>query len=246
MGWPWLGLLACAPTALDSGRAIPCHGSLELSPESLDFGPVPVTTVASSVLTITNLGSGPLCVGPFAYEPEGALSDDAGGGLELPAGESAPVHVSFRAEAPGRYEATLTIPSSDPASPERVLPVLGTVTAPVMALSPSPHDFGEVPVGCSRTIPVKVSNQGDGWLSVSAVELESEDPESFPTDLGNRSNGPLPWLVEPSGSTHFDLSFTPNRVGALSAAITVTGNDPVDPEQTATFSGTGGEPGDCP
>lgn len=232
-------LLACSsPGPVDSG-AVQDGGVLAVDPAAAEFGDVDQGAAADLALTLTNTGDAPLRLDDVTVEGEAFTVVDRPD-ARIPVAGTATLTVRFAPTVHGPAAGTLVLAGSAENAPVEV-PLAGNAVAAVMELSPVEHDYGDVGVGCSRTVPLKVSNRGDGWLAITAVSLESANPEAFVTDLGAETLGPLPWSVEPAGSTHFQVTFAPGSVGRATATITVTGNDPAAPTQTATFSGAGAE-----
>lgn len=230
-------LLACTGPEPDPAETVQDGGYLAVDPATVEFGGVDQGTAVDLALTLTNLGDAPLRLDGATVEGEAFTVVDLPD-ARIPAAGSALLTVRFAPTAHGPATGTLVLAASAENAPVEVS-LAGVAVAAAMELSPEEHDYGDVGVGCTRTVPLKVSNQGDGWLSIIAVALETATPEAFITDLGADTLGPLPWSVEPGGSTHFQVSFAPASVGPATATITVTGNDPAAPTQAATFAGIG-------
>jgi hypothetical protein len=91
--------------------------TVSISPSPVNFGSSTVGQTGTSVVTVTNTGSGALIVQGANANPPGtviagsgfAFSNDAVGGATINPGSSALLTVSFRPTAADPYEGTLTI-----------------------------------------------------------------------------------------------------------------------------------------
>lgn len=139
--------------------------------------------------------------------------------------------------APGLRSGTVRITSTDPAQPERLLAVSGTVGAPrinAVALGSGEGGFGNVPVGDHRDLQLQISNEGNCDLIISNI-FRSAGSSDFVRGAVLR----FPIIVEPGGHVLVPIRFTPTSVGAQLASFEVDSNDPDFAAQDVNFSGTG-------
>ena len=73
----------------------------------------------------------------------------------------------------GKYEASLELTSNDPKNLNSSVPVTLSVEASkLLSANPSQLSFGEVEVGLSKTLEVKVTNEGNAPVSLSSLKAQ--------------------------------------------------------------------------
>jgi len=97
---------------------------IAITPDSLDFGSLPVGRTTTDTLTISNTGDADLTVSnittsgaPFSVQFDGEFT--------LQPGESRDIAVTFAPQAEGEFNGTLTIASNDPDESELVVQLTG-------------------------------------------------------------------------------------------------------------------------
>ncbi len=132
--------------------------------------------------------------GPSAANPTPATLDP---------GKYEVFQVQFEAKGPPdqKAEAKLRIFSTDPGTPEKILPMYaerkeGTVCNVV--LLPPVLNFGLLPYGASKTIPLSFKNTGSGMCSFKSVNVLGCSGNGLPPPLG-----PGPIKCKQSGSPQF-------------------------------------------
>ncbi len=121
-----------------------------------------------------------------------------------------------------------------------------TLADPVIVVTPSSHDFGNVVVGESSTCVVTVTNEGGhplyiysfGWLegnptspSIPGFTVESNPP------MGGDWGGP--YIIPVGGTWTFLVHFTPLEEGEFAGTIFLGSNDPFAPGVYLPVEGTG-------
>jgi Zn-dependent metalloprotease len=106
---------------------------ISVSPQSVNFGEVPVNTRQGATLTISNVGTGDLNLS--APSLVGAAASEFGleggcAGQTLPATGTCVVTVNFTPTSSGSKDATLSIPSNDPDTPTLSIQLNGTASGP--------------------------------------------------------------------------------------------------------------------
>lgn len=168
------------------------HGSLTLwapeitlSPESIDFGDVPLLQPESRNITIQNTGNSWLTVnGLTVLHPDYSLSDETG--FTLAAGNSVSRTVQFSATKKGLKEGEVTVTSDCPATPVSGIPV-------------STHAFAvnEIHLGTATgrsgytvTLPISINNM-EPFTGFQAEILLPEEIQFVPGSefLTGRASG---------------------------------------------------------
>ncbi len=95
-------------------------------------------------------------------------------------------------------------------------------------------DFGNVnQSSSSATVVFTIENRGTVNLNIGGVALLGSDSGEFTLSSGG------PTVINPGGSTSFNLTFNPTSPGAKQATVTVNSDDPDTPAHTFTITGTG-------
>lgn len=106
---------------------------------------------------------------------------------------------------------------------------------PVIAVSPSPYNFGNVHVDSSKNNTFTVSNTGDADLIVTNITATNTSGGIFTIQ------GPTSFTVHPDNDTTFVANFNPLNLGSNSGRIVITSNDLGSPD-SVNVSGTGVAP----
>jgi len=206
----------------------PRPSAIVFSPPSLTFSQNLGTTSAPQAITISNFGGTSL--NAPAVAAGGAFSETNNCQSMLPPGSNCGVSVSFTPPAAGPITGTLTVSdNSGNLGPTQVLPLNGLGTVPVASLTPTSVSFTQMVGTTSRARIITVQSMGTGPLQVSAVAASGPFSQTN-TCIGN---------IAPAASCSIQVSFTPVKVGSVSAALTITDNAGT---QTVTLSGYGTAP----
>ncbi|MCB5234188.1 MAG: choice-of-anchor D domain-containing protein, partial [Candidatus Cloacimonetes bacterium] len=140
--------------------------------------------------------------------------------------------------AAGVYSYTVTAiydgGESEPAGPVEV--EVEAPAAPVFAITPTSHNFGQVNVGSTQSQQFTISNAGAGTLTINAITISG----------AMMSLGTLPTLpvnLTAGQTLEFNANYTPTAEGAHTGAITITDNL-TRIAHTVALSGTGVDMGD--
>ncbi len=192
-------------------------GGQQVSPLSLDFGPVGVGQTAQLSTMITNNGiftnitgwAGGAVPAPF----NGSQDCNISGGL--PPGSSCHYYFTFSPTAPGVFTATSN--SSDNYGSFSIA-LRGTGVAPAMTVEDLALDFG--PVKPSSPVPqqvVTITNTGlsniTGWAG-----------GAVPAPFNGSQDCNIPGGLPPGISCHFFFTFSPSAPGSYSATSNFSTN----------------------
>ena len=217
-------------------------GSLSLSTASLAFGSVSLGQSADLPLTLSNTGGADLTVNTitssdsqfstvFAGSPSGTP-------FTLAAGAQLTISVRFQPGSAGTHNATLSVSSSDTASPIVNISLTGEGAggggiggAPSITLNSNSVSYGGVTVGRTNELTLIVTNGGGGPLTVASIA--SSDPQF-------RAAAPeTPFIVPVGGKQSVNVHFTPSSLGSHSGTLTFASNDPAQPDVEVAVSGNG-------
>jgi len=232
------GIGSAAP--VDSTRILGLSGNLAFGEVDTSVEMWEITTP----LTISNSGNSTLTVTDVTTGNSVFTSDKtAGRDIEIGAGGTATVMLTFTPAEAISYSSTLTV-TSDATSGTNTSTVSGTgsFTAPdptrVLGLSGS-LAFGDVTVGSSKSLEISVSNSGNAtacWGSITAPSGVTFRT----TSGGNYSDG----CVMSGTAVTMVVKFTPPSTGAISGTIAFEANLSHGPftsgsVSTMALSGTG-------
>ena len=218
-----------APDAADVVVATRLHVTvipdLHLSTTALDFGTVMVGSSRTLEVRISN-GTDPLTVALTCDSDQYSVSPAT---LAVDVGESRPVSVTFRPNAPGPLPGVLHIASNDPDAGEVAVALTGTGREPpILGLSPAALS-AELTEGSGALRTLTMMNAGAGDLTFSITTLY--DGNAPGGGSGWLTLAPSSGLVPPGG--HLDLTVTFSTIGLLPARYlayaVVTSDDPVAP-----------------
>ncbi|WP_373048618.1 choice-of-anchor D domain-containing protein [Vulgatibacter sp.] len=154
---------------------LPC--SLQIDPVALDFGLRPPGSEATLRTVLHNVGRGPCLLRDVAVQGEGfALDGDPRDAITLESGERLLLPVRFTA---GRsaVEGSLDLVASDPAQPNRSVPLRGAGMEGCLRMVPERLDFGTLTPGCSSVArEVQLVNACPGAVTVESVALDAGTP----------------------------------------------------------------------
>jgi hypothetical protein len=214
-------------------------GAPIFSPSATNFtfpGQVVGTTSAPQTLTVTNTGGSPLVVsavnssGPFAIGSNTCSS--------VAPSMTCAISFTFTPVAAGPAMGNLTITTNATGSPH-VIALDGTGLAPATTYAPGSLSFGSLTVGLTSA-PQQVTFTNNSPVSLSIVSISLQGGGAGFNVL-NTSQCLMSPMVAPMGSCTFDVTATPNAVGALTDHAVVTtspGHAPTPPNVTLTVTGT--------
>jgi hypothetical protein len=191
----------------------PNLGELEAVPDPVEFGQVPVSTVKSLDVTLTNRGTATVHLHNLEIK-----ENDTDFSLRIP-----PELVLPHAIPPGnqvvftvRYHPKVypeddtgiaLITSTDKSAPEYDLVLSGTAVEPILLVDPVPVDFGSVRVMSTKPATLTITHTGSNPdpVTITALEL-TDDGEG---DFAVQDADALPLTLEADEDTKVHLSYTP-------------------------------------
>jgi hypothetical protein len=110
---------------------------------------------------------------------------------------------------------------------------------PQIFVSPSSHDFGDVPVGSGpRSVVLTISNAGDTGLDITMMQLPAD---GFSLDVLSTANacGSTAPSISPGAGCSIEVLFSPEAVGSYGGAFNLFSNDPLNYYYTVPLLGNG-------
>ena len=193
---------------------------LGAAPAALDFGEVPTGSTSTLNLQITNTGTGPETIDSVA-SPGGAFSTSGlpSAGTVVPAGGSFVLSVTYTPTDDQEDSDALVVSSSGGGATHTLsVPVSATAITGQghLEFSTSSLDFGQVPIGSSRSLSFTITNTGNIPVTVTKAKAPTGDFNS-PVQL---SEG---LIIGPEQTAVQNVTFTPRSAADLSASYEVTG-----------------------
>lgn len=182
---------------------------LQLEADRVDFGDVPLGATRRRLFTIENTGNAELVIeGVDAAAPFGAVLVDQ----TIPAGGKGTVDLGFTPTNDEPQSGTLTIVSSDEASPTTVA-LTGRGVEGLVTVRPSVIDMTNTPVGGTRVRELVLSNLGIEDVEGRILTEGFTRPEHFSlTSLSSFSDVGT-FAVGARGETVLDLEYRPFDFG---------------------------------
>ncbi|MEU1476853.1 choice-of-anchor D domain-containing protein [Streptomyces sp. NPDC005760] len=193
---------------------------LGAAPAALDFGEVPTGSTSTLNLQVTNTGTEPETI-DSVDSPDGVFSTSGlpGAGTVVPAGGSFVLSVTYTPTDDQADSDQLVVTSSGGGDTHTLsVPVSATAITGQghLEFSTSSLDFGQVPVGSSRSLSFTITNTGNIPVTVTKAKAPTGDFNS-PVQL---SEG---LIIGPEQTAVQSVTFTPRSAADLSAFYEVTG-----------------------
>jgi hypothetical protein len=219
--------------------------NLSLSPNSTDFGLVPVdeSDEMRSVM-VQNAGSATVQVNQIEINgpDSGAFRTDQGNCQPqiLAPGQTCSVSVRFEPDEDRTYNATLHVRAAGNADFQAALTGVGGIGKVV--LTPDPLDFGSVPVGSSATGMLTARSTGNAPFQSIVTVLAGGDVG----DLRVTKDMCSLRMLFPGQTCATTVRFSPTAVGPAEAALVLIGDNNDDKPHLAMVRGMGTSPAPKP
>jgi Abnormal spindle-like microcephaly-assoc'd, ASPM-SPD-2-Hydin/HYDIN/CFA65/VesB-like, Ig-like domain/IPT/TIG domain/Cep192 domain 4 len=235
------GTLSFEDDASSSPQTVPLSGTgvqpaVSLNPTSLNFGDRQVGSTTTTVVVVSNTGTGDLHVSGTQVAAPYSIPVDQCTGTTVAPGDSCQVFVSFKPTQIGVAGDTLLISDDAPGSPQSV-PMQGRGVAPLVSVSPNPVLFGNVPVGGSGSVAVTIANTGNTDLHLT--DFTASSPFSIDQVQGSCIVGVA---IKPGDSCALVLHVAPTTSGLQTGTFTITDDAPDSPQQVPLYATAGPTP----
>jgi hypothetical protein len=200
-----------------------------VTPASLSFGGVPVSSTKAESLLVTNTGGTTLTISSIVSSNTASFSVAEIGPVAILPGDSTFVHVTFHPATAGLHEGRVTFTHNGSTSPDTVH-VSGSGVVASISIMPLSLVFGAVQVSTSKADSVVVRNTGGATLSISSI-VSNNLPEFNVTETG-------PVEIPSGDSTRIHVAFHPTSAGEHAGRIIFTHNGGTSPD-TVPVQGRG-------
>ena len=128
------------------------------------------------------------------------------------------------------------VQSNDPFREEVILNLSGAGIVPILNLSATIIDFGQVPLSSESFRDLTITNAGDVILSIDSLAIVGQHPDSIIFEVVNLS---LPLQVKPDSTYVISIRFKPIKSGMESVQLLIRSNDPSQEEVAVELNGRG-------
>jgi len=235
--WPaMLSLLLLLTGCSDNGLGVATADNntapdIEVSPGTVDFGPIPLDGVGESLVEVRNLGDAALTLDRVELSGDAAFALGEGvDGLWIEAGGVATVALEYRPvnESDAGFA---TFYSNDPDEPSLPVSLLGRGAFPQLSIVPTPVELGQVELCDSSERAVRFENSGEDDLELRQILLAGEGMTLLDAPV-------LPLTLAPGESADATVHFAPGRAAGIAGELWADSNDPAGARQ-AVVSATG-------
>lgn len=201
-----------------SANGVSSGGTTSISavPASAAFGNVPVGSTNSQTFTVTNHGTGTISVSSEAVSGTGFSMSGLADGAQIAAGRNSTFNVAFKPAKTGTTTGSASINFS---AAGKTVPLTvslsgnGVTATGALQVSPTAINFGDVLVGHSGSLSLKVTNTGNSALTTSRGTISGS---------GFSMIGGLTGLtLQPGQSDSVTVVFEPAVKGSASGTITI-------------------------
>lgn len=226
---------------------VPTTCSVSVAPPQVAFGLVERGRQVTLPVELRNSGAQPCSLSGFALtgDAEIAMPNPPSGTLNVAAGQSFRLDLTYAPMAYGSHSARLELMSDDPAQPTIQVPVTGQSEQSEVLVIPSQVDFNVVPVLCRSPIrDITVYNTGASRVTVNRVYLDPTTSTEF-----ELTPVATPLTINAGASTTIQIRYRPAQIGAdtgvlyidhsaasAPVAVPLTGEGQVSPTVTDTFN----------
>ncbi len=208
---------------------------LEIHPDTLDFGSVPVDSSSRITVFLENTEHSVITVDSAVIMNDDCFQVEKAF-TRLGRDETEGMYVYFTPHTKGVYNTSLRIYYNAPSGLYMDIPVLARSSMPLLRVQPAPVDFGIVPVNTQEIIAVDIINEGEQELVFSEINVKKEFYGTvYPTDFSLLSAN---CDALPGGdSCEAVIRFEPQSPGAQYSYLNINSNDPMEPEKQIRIIG---------
>ncbi len=211
----WLAGLALWALGCESEHMTATLGELEAVPDPVEFGEVPVSTLKSLDVTLTNRGTATVHLhGLEITKNDADFSLSLPPELELPhaipPGNQVVFTVSYHPRAyPEEDTGVALIKSTDKSAPEYDLVLSGTAVEPILLVEPVPVDFGSVRVMATMPATLTITHTGShpDPVNISSLVLTDDGEGDFKIEDAEESV-----TLNPEENTKVHFAYTPQLI----------------------------------
>lgn len=220
---------------------------LQITPNPLSFGFVPVGQTVTQSVTVQNVANQVIAInGVDLNDTTGAFGQGSGFPavpITLAAGQQAVFPITFKPPSSIQYQAALQFVTTDSNSNPNV-PMTGFGGGPQISCQPPTLDFGTVAVGAPVTQQVYCTNVGTDVLDSNNNPIPAAELQINPAGLTVAGSPAFTAHLDqpPTGLTAgataaIDVIYAATAAGTNQGTLTIASNDTVDPAVSVSLTG---------
>jgi uncharacterized repeat protein (TIGR01451 family) len=215
-------------------------GILLITPNPAIYGDVNVGGGGITLpVTLQNTGSASLDITTIAISGANPAAFVAGapGATTLAPNASTTVNVTFTPPSVGAFAASLDVTHTGDNGPVTSTGLQGAGVQGILTALVDPFNFGMVPNGGSLTLNVRIRNDGNGDLNISALGISGPNAGEFSVPA-------LPGILTlaPGQTQNIAVTFSPTALGAMSATLEFAHDGSNGPVSANALQGEGVDP----
>ena len=191
---------------------------IEVTPQQLSFGEVPVGAMKRLRLRATNTGNGDLTISALSTEPPFFATQVDG---VVRPGESVDIPIAYAPGEDGAHTGELTVMSDAREAPMVTVALAGSGRAGSVVVRPAVIDFSQTKLGTVRQETVSIFNLGDLAVSGRIVSEGFARPEHYTLDGAAEFGMPVQWDAANRATLFYELVYRPLAIGADDGTIFV-------------------------
>ncbi len=222
-------LCACGRTRLTAARP---HAVVD--GRAIDFGTTAILFPVQRSVLVSDSGRVPLHLSGIAVSGAGFESPAAA--LEVAAGGTAQLQVTFRPPAAGAFSGTLSFATDDSDQPAFTIALSGVAAqSGALLAAPASLDFGRVGEGQTATRLLTLSSTGLADLFLESFGLSPGTPPSF----GYLGSVQAPATLASGSRVVLGVRFSPTpEMPTAAGALRIVSSDPLHPQLEVPLSGS--------
>ena len=211
--------------------------SILVIPEAINFGHIESgKETGGDYFSIINVGDETLTIDSILLDIGSENFEiETGEVSEIEPGQSVSFDVYYDPKTYERNFDRILITSDDETQIESYVNLAGFGDAPVINVSPETINYGEISIGCDVEERITIRNEGNLNLTVDSLLHLVNQPSEIYMEFGSLPEPP--WEIESDKELDFLVSYIPEDVGYDESQVTISSNDPINPEIVASQSG---------
>jgi hypothetical protein len=236
-------------------------GTVLVAPASYDFGSVSPGEVSETSFQVKNVGRGTIIVKSIALQTPDShvvigdvLTLDCNAKPRtgpdptvLQSDDCAEFTVRYSPGSTAAMSNTILLDSENATNPQVKIPITGEAPSPKLCATPASLSFGSLPVGTTKTLPVKLTNCGGVNYELTKLDLAGSSGDFMTPAAGSTGAIPtLPYPLSVGASVTVDVTFAPSSATTETDSLVATAGVAGTVYQTVTVPITGtGEATGC-
>ena len=203
---------------------------LTVDQDPIDFGAVPLNTLVTKTVKLTNTGVTDLIISVISISSSTDFKLVGPTSATLLPEQTCDVQISFKPSTNTNKYSYLNITSDDPVASNRKIEITGKTANPKLYCQSNEVNFGFCPAGQSLSETVTIKNTGELVLNITGVTLSGPDMDQFSSSNSCTS-------VEPGGSCNIQVTMTPTKTADFTAYLDITSNSSPSGTYSITLKG---------